>query len=847
MTQSKGGKIKPTMLFDLIKSIASIPDELPKMRIHVSNTLINFHDNYLCGVVEFKGVVYEAISDDELEVEFDNLNRVYTEAGRENAGRLQFNCYQLRRKTEVNTDFQFNNIFTKKFAQKYLDNFNKKDYFENKFYISVLLKFDNNIDEAIDELHDIMHNLTVKLNHYEPNILSVYRNKNNILCSEVYEFFYELLNGEEALGGVPLTPTPLFDVLPSSSLHFGFEILQIKTMAKSRFAVMLDLKDFPSKTKLGMFNKATLALPFEYNLVQSFVTLSPSKAQHRIKDQLNRMHSTGDRAEHQQAELEQAQGWIQSGELSFGEYHCGMIIYGDSQKQVIENRAYAMASFSNNAGAIFRKATLSAPATFFSQFPRYKNIPRKMVKSSRNLAGTFSMHTYSSGKSKGNPLGDGSAVMPLSTMAGTLYDFNFHYTNKDEVNKGDDIAGHTLILGETGAGKTTLQSAITAFVSRFNPAMFFLDKDRGMEIFTRALDGDYFAIEEGLPTGINPFQFEKTPKLVGFLNELVVSCANDVKAGVFCTSEEKNTIKSAIDSVLALDVSERRFSRLLEAIPMEGGNSLYQRLQKWCEGGQYSWCLDNDENLFDPNTFKIVGFEVGDILKPDYEPCEPLLACLFYLKDRLVEQYPLVLTVVEEFWLPLKYATTRAMMEDVLKAGRKRGEFMLLVTQSPEETIASPIFPTIVQQTPTKILLPNAGAKYENGYQLIGLTPKEFTELKSLNKNSRAFLIKQGHQSSFAVLNLYGFSEEIAVLSGSKGNIIILDELRRQFSDEVKSEVWLPLFWEILRLKKIGQLNYKDSAGTPELTEFMHSSFAKKHFAKLYGDEHIDDTVNEVA
>ncbi len=825
------------IFFKILKTVASGVDEAPKFRYHVADRVVNFHDNYVCAVVAFDGVMYEAISNNVLEIDFDTLNRVYTEAAREKAGRLAFHCYQLRRKIEVNTRFEFSNGFCQSFADKYLQRFNDKDYYENQFYISILLKFDESIDEAIADIESVLESFVVKLQKYQPRVLTAYENEQGVLSSEIYEFFYEIFNSEKSLGSFPITGTPFFDALPASSLHFGYEVLQTKGVLKNRFATMFDLKDFPAKTRLGLFNSASLALPFEYNLVQSFTALAPTKALHRIDDQLNRLRSTLDKAEHQHKEMLEAQGYIQSGELAFGEYHCALIVYGDTPQEAVQNGIYAMASFSNNAGAIFRKATLSAPATYFSQFPRYKYVPRKLVKSSRNLAATFSMHTYSRGKSKGNPLGDGSAVMPISTRAGTLYDFNFHFTNPLEDTIGDEIAGHTLILGETGAGKTTLQSAMTAFVSRFNPAMFMLDKDRGMEIFIRAMDGDYFAIEEGKPTGINPFQFADTPKLREFLNELVVTCATD--ANHTCSSEEQNLIKQAVDSVMAHPVFEqRRFSRLLEAIPNRGGDELYQRLLKWChdektgESGRLAWALDNPTNQFDPSTFRIVGFEVGDILKPDKQVTEPLLACLFYLKNDMVKRYKLTMSVVEEFWLPLKYQSTASMIEDVLKAGRKRGEFMLLVTQSPEETIKSPLFPTIVQQTPTKLLLPNTEAEYENdeggGYSRIGLTRKEFEQLKTLSKDSRSFLIKQGHQSSFGVLNLYGFTNEIAVLSGNKKNVDLLNALMKHLPEKPPSEVWLPLFYEALRLRKLGKLPMI-SETVPDFTAFMHSEFVANH------------------
>lgn len=40
-----------------------------------------------------------------------------------------------------------------------------------------------------------------------------------------------------------------------------------------------------------------------------------------------------------------------------------------------------------------------------------------------------------------------------------------------------------------------------AFTERFNPYMFVMDLDRGMEIFIRAIGGSYFALEAGFQLG----------------------------------------------------------------------------------------------------------------------------------------------------------------------------------------------------------------------------------------------------------------------------------------------------------------------------------------------------------
>ena len=89
-------------------------------------------------------------------------------------------------------------------------------------------------------------------------------------------------------------------------------------------------------------------------------------------------------------------------------------------------------------------------------------------------------------------------------------------------------------------------------------------------------------------------------------------------------------------------------------------------------------------------------------------------------------------------------------MKKTLKTGRKLGEYMILDTQSPEDAIGCPIFSAIVQQTPTKIFLPNPAAEYE-GYKSCGLSDKEFSELVTKAIESRTFLVKQSKQSAFCM------------------------------------------------------------------------------------------------
>ncbi|WP_419669824.1 hypothetical protein [Xylella fastidiosa] len=98
------------------------------------------------------------------------------------------------------------------------------------------------------------------------------------------------------------------------------------------------------------------------------------------------------------------------------------------------------------------------------------------------------MNTYSSGKQYGNPVGDGSAIMPLQTPAHGVYYLNFHYSPPDLDSRGERWQD-TCIMGATGVGKTTLQTTALTFLHRMDYKLFAVDKDGSMRGFIEAVGG----------------------------------------------------------------------------------------------------------------------------------------------------------------------------------------------------------------------------------------------------------------------------------------------------------------------------------------------------------------------
>jgi type IV secretion system protein VirB4 len=246
----------------------------------------------------------------------------------------------------------------------------------------------------------------------------------------------------------------------------------------------------------------------------------------------------------------------------------------------------------------------------------------------------------------------------------------------------------------------------------------------------------------------------------------------------------------------------------LDSLPDTGDNCLRRRVEAWCHGdveGRYAYALDNPKNNFDWETFWRVGFDVSEFLVAGHPATEPILSYLFHLKTLMQRDGGgLLATVVEEFWLPIMYPTTAAQILDTLKTGRRRDEFILLVTQSPEDAIKSPLLSAILQQTPTKIFLANPDAEYTNkeggGYIRFGLTPKEFSKLQQLGLQDRKFLVKQGSQSSIAMLDLGGLGDDIAILAGAADDFPHLVAAQNEVGKN--PDDWIPVY---LRKRKEGK------------------------------------------
>ena len=659
------------------------------------------------------------------------------------------------------------------------------------------------LNDAIESCGKLRDTVQASLDRYEPEPLVTY-SRNGRIYSGLLNLFSTLINGETQ--EVPLPAAPLNEVLGNARLSFGTEVLEYRAPTATRAGAMLGIKEYPTPTQVGMFD-GLLSAPFPFVLTQSFTFLSKAAGQALLQRQYNRMVNAGDFAVSQAEELKGALDALTSNEFVMGDHHFSLQVLTDERQggegsEAIVRRARALndsvalaRSMLADCGMTVAREDLALEAAHWAQLPgNFPLRPRKAPITSRNFAAMVPFHNYPAGRPSGNHWGE--ALTVLVTSARSPYHFSLHASDPSDPQGGSrKDTGHTLICGPTGSGKTVFIGFLLAMLARRGTTQIVFDKDRGLEILIRALGGAYCPLKNGEPTGFNPLKLPPTPSNVEFLKSWLRVLLRPA-TGVL-TVRERADLDSALKGTLALDASARRLSRLAEFLDSTDSEGLYARLAPWCSslGGDYGWVFDHEEDLIVPRlaASALAGFDVTDFLESEVTRT-PVTLYLFHLVRHLLDGRRLVCWM-DEFWRLLADPAFESFAKDGPKTWRKLNGVMALATQSASDVLASPISRTLIEQTPTKIFFPNADAHRDDYRKGFGLSEREFRLLKEeLEPGSRRFLVRQAQQSIVCELDLKGFDAELAVISGRRSAVDLMQRLMAEFGES--PDAWLPAFTE---------------------------------------------------
>ncbi|MFM6949449.1 MAG: VirB4 family type IV secretion/conjugal transfer ATPase, partial [Novosphingobium sp.] len=428
-------------------------------------------------------------------------------------------------------------------------------------------------------------------------------------------------------------------------------------------------------------------------------------------------------------------------------------------------------------GMVTVREDIGLEAAFWAQFPgNFGFIARRVLIGSANFASLASWHNFPAGQPAGNHWG--RAVTTFETTAAGPYHFNFHH--------GD--LGNFTAIGPSGSGKTVLVNFLLAQARRFAPRIVFFDKDRGAELFIRAIGGVYDILRPGVPSRMNPLLLPDTPENRRFLMEWIAQLAGS--DGAAMTTEDMAQIKEAVDAAMASPPALRRLSSFVELLrgsDRPHAKDLYARMRPWWGKGEHAWLFDNAEDAIDLSR-DTIGFDMTRLLD-DPVLRTPAMMYMFHRIDQGLDGTPAII-VVDEGWKALDDDVFVARIRDWEKTLRKRNGIVGFVTQNAGDALESRISSAIVEQAATQIFTANPKASRADYVTGFGLTDHEYDLIRSLPDTAHCFLVKHGAESVVVRLDLSGAKDVLTILSGRERTVRLFDEIRATTGDDPAA--WLP-------------------------------------------------------
>lgn len=766
---------------------------LPYAR-HVDDHTIETRDGLLLQTIHLRGLLFETADTDEI-----NYRKRLRDAVLQSIGSSRFALYHhiIRRRIDADLSADHRDDFSRRLDSAWRARLAAKKLYVNELFLTLVRRPLQGRVGGLDRLRGKLRRaegeeaagtayelrqlevardaLIAALGSYEPRLLGVYPTRQGP-CSEPLEFLAALYNGE--MRPVLLPMQDLGAYLPYRRISFGQETVELGPAGPTprSFLGLVSIKDYPGQTAPGMLDEL-LRLPFELVVSQSFGFVERQAALSRMNLALRRMRSAEDEAVSLRADLSTAKDEVAAGRAGFGEHHMTIAIRGDTPAAVDEGVAEAQAALAD-LGIIAVREEIGMEPAFWAQFPgNFKYIARRGLVSTANFAALASGHNFPLGQAVGNHWGE--AITLLETTAAGPYYFNFH--------QGD--LGNFTVIGPSGSGKTVVLNFLLAQARKLRPRIIFFDKDRGAELFIRAIGGRYDLLRAGTPSGLNPLQLEDNAANRRFLIDWLALLAGGADI------DETARIKDAVDANFGQPPEHRRLRHLAELF--RGGQrphaaDLWSRLRPWWGDGERAWLFDNPEDKTDLSA-ESVGFDMTQILD-DPAMRTPAMMYLFHRVEERLDGSAAII-VVDEGWKALDDDVFVRRIKDWEKTIRKRNGIVGFATQSAQDALESRIASAIIEQAATQIFMANPKARADDYCEGFGLTPHEYELIRTLPDNAHCFLIKHGADSVVARLNLTGERDLLTILSGRERTVRLLDEIRAERGDDPAD--WIPRLLEV--------------------------------------------------
>ncbi len=680
--------------------------------------------------------------------------------------------FMTRDAADENTKYEFDQPVLQKIYNKWKAQGLK--IFLNNYYI-VLSVGGANSREKLNQYGNYIESI---LAAYKPKVL-----KNNS-SDNMARFFGRVLS--------PITkPAPrvcdnnIANVVTTDDVDFLSDgLVRYTSGGQQSFAALISFKISPDYLDEDFFNSVS-TIQTEMICMNAFGIMGAAD----VETTLRQRRSTADeKTKSTEEQIEAAQGAMDenvSGNQSLVNYYPLFVLFGASVDELntyVDEFKKIAASF----GVAPVVETFASKVSWFAQIPGFDVFPRSFKMLSKTAAISIPMSSVPTGV-ENSDWGQGPLVI-FPTAQGTPYQFQFHVSDKPAA------VGHTLTIGPTGGGKTTLFSFLIAQAMR-HPKLkaFFFDRNKGAEIFTLAVGGKYVTMqgrdktEDGeisFQTHLNPLKMADTAANRAFLRRwfAIISGQNDAAAA----DEIARAVSVNFDY---LSEKDRLLKNLWESCFSSQGN-MRPALKKWVDPLQYGHMFNDPSDTLDLQS-RLTTFDFTDILQDEVLAPAVISYILHRINNITVSGGNPSLIMIDETAPMLENKMFRDNFIAGLQEGRKNRQAYMVAFQRANVLDKLGIGDVVRGQAQTVMFFRNPAAD-ANDYAYWNLNPLEmaFIQGKAYPNLKRAVLLSRPVNGESVILNteLGGLGNLLRLFESGRSSVLLAEELYKQYGNAFVAE-----------------------------------------------------------
>ncbi len=758
---------------------------IPTITKHV---LPKFGYKHYSEYIPFKTVY----TDDSLELNDGTLLRVYSIDGIQNSMKTEeerekfldlraqlFNqihdpsvimrFFTVRDAVIENTNYEFDQPVLQKIYDKWHSQGLK--IFLNNYYVVLSVRG----SDARDKLNQYGNYIESILAAYKPHVLR--NNSRDNMAKFFGRIFSPITKPSPAVCDEKITSVSTVD-----DVEFMRNGLVKYTSGNNEYyAALMSFRAAPDYLDEDFFDSVN-TIQSEMICMNSFKIMSASSSEAVMRQRRSVASNENDSTEAQISSAESAMDENVSGNQTLVDYYPLFILFGKTEEE-LKNYIDEFKKISASFGVSPVQESFASKVSWFSIVPGFDTFPRTFKMLSRAAAITIPLSSSPRGIANSD-WGPGPLVV-FPTAQGTPYQFQFHVSDQPVA------VGHTLTIGPTGGGKTTLFSFLIAQSLRHKKLKaFFFDRNKGAEIFTLSVGGKYVTMqgkeknESNFLTHLNPLKMQDTKANREFLNRWFAMISEQSDA--FSAEEIGRAVSVNFDY---LSDKDRMLKNLYESCFSSSGK-MREALKKWVDPLQYGEIFNEETDTLDLQS-RLTTFDFTDVLSNSTLAPAVISYILHRINNTTVSGGNPSLIMIDETAPMLENKMFRDNLITGLQEGRKNRQAYMVAFQRANVLDKLGIGDVIRSTIGTVMFFRNPAADAAD-YEHWRLNPLEmaFIQGKAYPNLKRAVLLSRPGSKESVILNteLGGLGSLLRLFESGRSSVLLAEELYSQFGSAFVAE-----------------------------------------------------------